>query len=92
MFRCSTENGRVDILHEVSMLSQYMVVPRKGHMKQLLHIVGCIEKKMKFVLHMDPTFPYTDYNVFMAKKEDFSEYYRDAEEEKPCNVPRPRGQ
>jgi len=36
--RWSTEIGRVDILHEVSILSQYVASPREGHMEQLFYI------------------------------------------------------
>ena len=54
MFRWSTENGRVDVLHEVSILSQYMAILREGHMKQLLRIVAFIDNNPKLSLCMDP--------------------------------------
>ena len=36
MLRWATELGRVDILHEISILSQYQSSPREGHLEQLL--------------------------------------------------------
>ena len=33
MLRWATEIGRVDILHEISILSQYQASPREGHME-----------------------------------------------------------
>ena len=38
MLRWATEIGRVDVLHEVAILSQYQASPREGHLEQLLHI------------------------------------------------------
>ena len=38
VLRWATEIGRVDILLEVSLLSQYQASPREGHLEQLLHI------------------------------------------------------
>ena len=38
MLRWGTEIGRVDVLDEISILSQYQASPREGHMEQVLHI------------------------------------------------------
>ena len=38
MARWGTEIGRVGILHELSILSQYAASPQEGHMEQLLRI------------------------------------------------------
>ena len=38
MLRWATELGRVDVLHEVSLLSQYQASLRQGHIEQFLHI------------------------------------------------------
>ena len=65
MFRWSTENGRVDILHEISILSQCMAIPREGHMTQLLCVVAFIERNPKLTLCMDPDFPRIDFSMFI---------------------------
>eukprot|EP00980_Cylindrotheca_fusiformis_P014195 scaffold3727_cov54-Cylindrotheca_fusiformis.AAC.1 len=38
ILRWATELGRVDVLHEVSILSQYQAGPREGHLEQALRI------------------------------------------------------
>ena len=38
MLRWATELGRVDVLHEVALLSQYQAAPRQGYIDQVFHI------------------------------------------------------
>ena len=91
VLRWATELGRVDILLEVSLLSQYQAAPREGHLEQLLHIFAYLRKKPKATLYLDPSMPNLDYTIFRTKAEDFIEYYRDAKEQMPHQVPKPRG-
>ena len=91
ILRWATELGRVDILYEVSILSQYQAIPRQGHMEQIMHIFGYLKKHPKVTLYMDPTLPIIDYGDFKTNPNDFKEYYRDAHEELPLDMPRPRG-
>ena len=42
ILRWSTEIGRVDILHEVSLLSQYQASAREGHLEQLFNILDLL--------------------------------------------------
>ena len=48
----ATEIGRVDILLEVSLLSQYQANPREGHLEQLLHIFGYLQKHSRVTLYL----------------------------------------
>jgi hypothetical protein len=57
MLRWATELGRVDILHEVSILSQYQASPREGHMEQIMHIFSFLKEKPKLSIYMDPSLP-----------------------------------
>ena len=57
MLRWANESGRVDILHKISIPSQHQASPRVNHVKQLLQIFSCLEKKFKLSLHMDPNLP-----------------------------------
>ena len=91
MLRWGTELGRVDILHEVAILSQFQANPREGHLDQLLRIVAYVRDKPKVTIYMDPSFPNIDYADFAVNRKDFEDYYRDANEMKPRNMPRPRG-
>jgi hypothetical protein len=91
MLRWATELGRVDILHEVSILSQYQASPREGHREQVMHIFSFLKKKPKLSIYMDPSLLIIEYGDFRTKKEDFAEYYRGAEEQIPHDMPQPRG-
>ena len=91
ILRWGTEIGRVDILLETSLLSQYQAAPREGHMEEILHIFAYLKKKPKITLYFDPTIPNLDYSIFKTAPDDFKEYYRDAKEELPHNMPKPRG-
>jgi hypothetical protein len=53
VLRWATEIGRVDILLEVSLLSQYLANPREGHLKQALHIFAFLKKHPKLTLYMN---------------------------------------
>ncbi len=91
VLRWATEIGRVDILLEVSLLSQYQANPREGHLEQLLHIFAFLRKHPKITLYMSPELPRIDYGDFRTEKEDFVEIYRDAKEPLPHRMPVPRG-
>ena len=92
MLRWATELGRVDVLHEVSLLSQYQASPRQGHLEQALHIFAYLDKKPKLTLYMSPNSPSLPQEGFArTTASKFKEYYRDAEEGLPHRMPRPRG-
>ena len=90
--RWATEIGRVDILHEVSVLSSYQACPREGHLEQIFHIFSYMKKNPKLTLYFDPSLPNKDPATFVGSTpEEFSEQYRDAKEEIPFDMPRARG-
>ena len=91
ILRWATEIGRVDILHEVSILSAYQASPRVGHLNQLLHIFAYLNRKPKLTLYFDPDLPHIDYSIFQTDHDDFKEYYRDAIDEDPPRMPIPQG-
>ena len=91
MLRWATELGRVDILIEVSLLSQYQASAREGHMREALRIFAFLDKHPKLTLYMDPQEPNMDYTLFRDDVGEFKEYYRDAVEELPHRMPKPRG-
>ena len=91
ILRWATELGQVDILLEISLLSQYQASPREGHLEQILHIFGYLKKKPKLTLYMDPDMPNIDYTVFNTKSDEFKEHYQDTCKELPPDMPRPRG-
>lgn len=91
MLRWATEIGRVDVLFETSLLSQYQAAPREGHLEQALHIFSYLKHRPKLTLYFDPTIPNIDYGQFQTTRADFAEHYRDAEESLPHRMPKPRG-
>ena len=50
-----------------------------------------MKKNPKVSIHMDPTLPEINYKVFDMKYEGFEEQYRDAQEQLPPDMPKPRG-
>ena len=75
MLRWATELGRVDVLYEVSLLSQYQASPRQGHMEQVLHVFAFLDKNPKLTLYMDPSDANLDYKIFKTDASEFKEYY-----------------
>jgi hypothetical protein len=91
MLRWATEIGRVDILLEIALLSQYQASPRQGHMEQLLRIFGFMKKNPKLTLYFNPELPNYDFGQFSDNRKEFLELYRDAKEDLPHDLPKPRG-
>ena len=55
ILRWICELGRLDIIHEVSLLSQYLSQPRIGHLQQSLNIVYYLKHHNRSYMLMDPT-------------------------------------
>ena len=92
ILRWAIEIGRVDIYLEISLLSSYQAAPRRGHLEQLAHIFGFLKKHPKLTLYFDPDLPKLDPNAFSSNtSEEFREFYRDAKEPMPDNMPEPLG-
>ena len=92
ILRWAVEIGRVDILTELSLLSAYQASPREGHLERLIDIFAFIKRKPKVTLYFDPIPARLDEKMFQGNTvEQFKEYYREAEEELPHRMPKPRG-
>ena len=89
VLRWAAELGRVDILLETAMLSTYMALPRKGHMEQVYHVFGCLKTHSKRCLFFDPRHPDIDECAFSSYE--WYDFYRDAGEQVPNNMPPLRG-
>jgi hypothetical protein len=87
----ATETGRVDVLLEVSLLSQYRAIPQESHMDQLLHIFAFLKVHPKLTICLSPELPSVDCKDYQTNKEDFAEIYRDVEQLLPHRMPLPRG-
>ena len=91
------ELGRVDVLHEVSIISQYLVQPRNGHLEQCLNIFQYLKHHNRSWIVLDPTRFEIDWQP--TKNEASLEeqalamkgMYPDVVDEIPYNAPEPRG-
>ena len=93
ILRWAIELGRVDINHEVSVLSQFQASPREGHMEEIIHIFGYLKKKPKLQLIFTPQ-DHTMPASAVFNKEDtdqFLDHYRGAKEDIHPEAPPPRG-
>ena len=87
--RWAIEIGRIDILLEVSFMSTHLALPRIGHLEHLCHVFGFLKDKPKMKLALDPAHPQISENMF--QEYDWQDFYRDAKEAIPDNMPAPRG-
>ena len=89
MLRWAVELGRVDILLEVALMSQYLANPRRGHLEQVYHIFGYLRQVGKRTIYLDPTYPHVTEERFA--KFEWEEFYKDAVEVISPNAPEARG-
>ena len=89
MLRWACELGRIDILLETALMSQYLAAPRQGHLEKLFNIFSYLRENLSFPLSFKPGRMSNDYSKF--KEVDWSEFYPEAEEVIPLNVPTPMG-
>ena len=87
--RWAVEIGRVDILLEVALMSKHLALPREGHLEQVLNIMGYLKSHKKMRLLYDCGYPKVDERWFTDY--DWFDFYRDAKEAIPPNMPEARG-
>ena len=86
--RWFTEIGRVDILHEVSVLSELQSATREGHLNEVFYIFDFLINNPKLIIYFDPRFPNINPTSFSRRlSEEFREQYRDEMEELPKYMP-----
>jgi len=89
VLRWIVDLGRIDIIVPVSLLLRYMVSPRDGHLQQLYHIFAYLKPFNRSKLLFDdaePTFPDSYFH-----ESNWFEYYPDAKEPIPPNMPEALG-
>ena len=88
----AVELGRIDIYHEIAILSQYLASPRKGHLEALYHIFVYLKRHQKFSLIIDPKDVQVSEDAFsnvdICVWQDF---YGEVLEEIPPRMPEPLG-
>ena len=68
---------------------KHLALPCEGHLEQVLHIVGYLKRHKKLRLFFDSGYSTTNEKLF--KKYDWFDFYGDAEEAIPTNMPEARG-
>ena len=89
ILRWAVELGHVDILLETALMSTHLALPRAGHLNQLYRIFGYLKLHPKRKLAFDALHPRISEKMF--KKHDWFDFYRDAQEAIPNDMPKPRG-
>ena len=89
ILRWAVELGRVDILLEVALMSQYLANPRRGHLDQIYHIFGYLSQVGKRTIYLDPDYP--DITQERFAQFDWTDFYAGAKEPISPNAPEPRG-
>ena len=69
-------------------MSTHLVLPRWGYLEQLYHIFGYLKANPKCNLFFDPQYLMVDERAF--KEYDWYNFYRDAKERFPSDMPPPR--
>ena len=89
VLRWACELGRVDILLETALLSQHLAMPRMGHLDQVYHVFGYLKHNPKRKIAFDPTHP--DISEKLFTEYEWFDFYRDAREAIPGDMPKPLG-
>ena len=76
--RWALEIGRVDIILEVSLLSQHLDLPQECYLEQVIHIMGYINEHKRLRLMFDKGMP--AFNDKMFNTYDWKYCYKHAKE------------
>ena len=87
VLRWSVELGRIDICTEVSMMASYCAAPRRGHLGALMHVFAYLNTHQRSRIVFDDSYP----PIPPEPRPDWSDFYPDAKEELPPDMPEPRG-
>ena len=71
------------------MLSLFLAMPHVGHLQAAINIIGYLRLHHNSQLFLDPTYTVLDYSSFNDGAE-WAEFYGDATEAIPLNMPAPR--
>ena len=90
VMRWMVEIGRIDIATEISQLSSFLAMPRRGHLVNALHVMLYLKVKHNSMLVLDPTYPDIRVDAFKTEH-DWTPFYGDVEEALPPTAPKPLG-
>ena len=85
ILRWAVEIRKVDILLEVLLMSSHLELTRVGHLQSVYHIFGYLKQVPKRKLYFDPTKASISEDRF--KSFDWEDFYKDAQESIPIDMP-----
>jgi hypothetical protein len=90
VLRWMCEIGCIDILHEVSIMLQYLALPREGHLETVYGIFSYLAKHENSQMVFNDNDPQCVKGTF--KRYDWSDIYGDdnMKEDIPADMPAPR--
>ena len=83
--------GRFDVQYAISTLSQYAMAPRQGHYEAVQRIFGYLARYPNGQIPIDIADPPIRKEVSFASNQNWIEFYPDACEDMPPDMPDPRG-
>jgi hypothetical protein len=89
ILRWICELGRLDIIMPVSLMSRYLAQAREGHLQQVFHMFSYLKEYPRSRLVFDDTRATIPDSRFHTC--DWTEFYPDAKEVMPPDMPEPRG-
>jgi hypothetical protein len=81
--------GRYDIHYATNSLSRFSMAPRIGHLEAMKRVFGYLKKHPNACIVVDPTI--MEYPEGTFTEHNWTEFYPDAEEELPPDMPVPKG-
>lgn len=83
--------GHFDIAYSLSTLSRYNMAPRQGHMEALKQVLGYLYVKRNGQIIIDAGTPGIRKKAILSYGHSWSEFYPDAEEDIPSDMPQSYG-
>jgi hypothetical protein len=80
--------GRFDVMFATVTMARFSQIPREGHLKAMLRVFGYLKGYAKARIKVDTSVPRIQGEVI---KHTWTEFYPDATEELPPNMPTPKG-
>jgi hypothetical protein len=81
--------GRFDIAYATNSMARFGMAPRKGHMKAMHRLFGYVKAHPNGQIIVDANF--MDWSDYQCDDHEWDEFYPDATEELPPNMPEPKG-
>ena len=92
ILRWAVELGRVDMHHDVALMSRYSASPQEGHMEAVYHIFAFLKTHPRLNNVLDPRPVPLDENAFAnVELSAWRDFYRDMAKELPPKMPAPLG-